>query len=563
MNESIKMFIAGEEVVSNNDFTINEEMLSASSTILNNCYPKSWELTKDYVSNFYYPKDYSRFVLAQGEYLHGNQEFAPLEITGKNLFDANSGTIGYITNSGTVGSDSSNYASDYIYLGQNTDFTISSNTTLNNIGIAFFDNNKNIILPRIDNYGKQTVIKNTGSAYYVRFWVQKTGQTMSADLVISYQVQLELGNQATSFESYYQPNLSYETNVEKVWNTFNVYGRTYQATRSGKNLCKPIATAEKSGITFTNNNDGSYTLNGTATAGTSFYITGLNYPAGTYTLSANNAVSINNGSFYIQVEYQGGGTDRQPFTQTNIQKTFTSTKTITVWSVVVPSGIVLNNFVIKPQLELGSTATYFEAYGVSPSPDYPSELVSVGYQNLFDKNNANVINGYLSGSLKIVAANDDRVVYIPCKPNTIYTVSKMVEATTANNRFGLGTTTTLPQANTTLVDFTYLGNGTTATQFSIKTGNTAKYLVCGIYHIDSSTTFDDMKASIQIEESPIAHSYIPYGKYGIEIANTGKNLLDGIFRQGNVNGNISVATQIFDDSNYFVVKIQIILFQQI
>ena len=55
----IKMYIANEEVVSNQNFTIKEEILSASSTILNNCYPKTWEDTKDYVSNFYYPKDYS------------------------------------------------------------------------------------------------------------------------------------------------------------------------------------------------------------------------------------------------------------------------------------------------------------------------------------------------------------------------------------------------------------------------------------------------------------------------------------------------------------------------
>ena len=56
----IKIFINGEEVVSNKDFTINEEMLSTSSTILNNCYPKTWEDDKDYVSRFYYPEDYSK-----------------------------------------------------------------------------------------------------------------------------------------------------------------------------------------------------------------------------------------------------------------------------------------------------------------------------------------------------------------------------------------------------------------------------------------------------------------------------------------------------------------------
>ena len=55
----IQAYINNEEVVSNKDFTIHEELLNTSSTILNNCYPKSWETTKDYTTNFYYPEDYS------------------------------------------------------------------------------------------------------------------------------------------------------------------------------------------------------------------------------------------------------------------------------------------------------------------------------------------------------------------------------------------------------------------------------------------------------------------------------------------------------------------------
>ena len=56
----LKMYIDDEEVVSNNEFTIKEEILSPSSTILNNVYPKGWEENHDYISNFYYPKDYSK-----------------------------------------------------------------------------------------------------------------------------------------------------------------------------------------------------------------------------------------------------------------------------------------------------------------------------------------------------------------------------------------------------------------------------------------------------------------------------------------------------------------------
>ena len=59
----LKMMIGDEEVVCDKNINIKEEMLSASSSILNNCYPKSWENDKDYVSRFYYPKDYSKCTI--------------------------------------------------------------------------------------------------------------------------------------------------------------------------------------------------------------------------------------------------------------------------------------------------------------------------------------------------------------------------------------------------------------------------------------------------------------------------------------------------------------------
>jgi len=65
----IKMYIEGEEVVCDKEFTIKEEMLSTSSTILNNCYPKSWELDHDYTSRFYYPQDYSKCLIYQDDTL--------------------------------------------------------------------------------------------------------------------------------------------------------------------------------------------------------------------------------------------------------------------------------------------------------------------------------------------------------------------------------------------------------------------------------------------------------------------------------------------------------------
>lgn len=56
----MKIFIDGTEVLCDKDITITEEMLSTSSVILKNVFPKSWDTNKDYTSQFYFPKDYSK-----------------------------------------------------------------------------------------------------------------------------------------------------------------------------------------------------------------------------------------------------------------------------------------------------------------------------------------------------------------------------------------------------------------------------------------------------------------------------------------------------------------------
>ena len=54
----MKIYIDNEEVLCDKEITIKEELLNTSSTILKNCYPKSWETTKNY-TQWYFPKDYS------------------------------------------------------------------------------------------------------------------------------------------------------------------------------------------------------------------------------------------------------------------------------------------------------------------------------------------------------------------------------------------------------------------------------------------------------------------------------------------------------------------------
>lgn len=65
----IQILINGEEVVCDKNFTIQEEMLNTPSVILNNVYPASWEEDKDYTSRFYYPPDYAKCLIYDGEEL--------------------------------------------------------------------------------------------------------------------------------------------------------------------------------------------------------------------------------------------------------------------------------------------------------------------------------------------------------------------------------------------------------------------------------------------------------------------------------------------------------------
>lgn len=119
--------------------------------------------------------------------------------------------------------------------------------------------------------------------------------------------------------------------------------------KNNDNLWKDIPTATKNGITFTNNGNGTYTINGTATANASFYLTNIGYSSGTYKLNANNH-EILNASSYLQLETSNGN-KRLALSKANASATF-EVNDIKVLTVVIGNGSVCNNFIIKPYLKL-------------------------------------------------------------------------------------------------------------------------------------------------------------------------------------------------------------------
>lgn len=125
-------------------------------------------------------------------------------------------------------------------------------------------------------------------------------------------------------------------------------------------------TQTTNGITFTDNGDGTIKVNGTATAdayfrcsvsGSTVDTNQIQLEPGTYTLSDVNGNA--NCRIEAGISYDNG-TNYSFFTCNNGPTIITVTaRAIVRFSIMVKSGAVISNVVLKPQLERGSVATEF------------------------------------------------------------------------------------------------------------------------------------------------------------------------------------------------------------
>ena len=183
----------------------------------------------------------------------------------------------------------------------------------------------------------------------------------------------------------------------------------------------------------------------------------------------------------------------------------------------------------------------YEQYGVMPSAEFPSEIRNVGDNgNLYDKDNPNVLdtpidsNG-LGGNVK----NTYKTVWIPCKPNTTYTVSKKYDAT--KNRFALAYTSDEPNYSQQVEG--YVSNAYTNVM-TITTNSTAKYLIAYVWIAGGSVTYQEMLDSIKIEKGTQATLDNGHGLGSMEIIICNKNILNQDLElfQGNYDNNGNVIT---------------------
>ena len=201
---------------------------------------------------------------------------------------------------------------------------------------------------------------------------------------------------AKNYDKVSGENVSFISNVEDEINTIIVDGKSTQATRSGKNKANIKNYSNTiNGVTLTINN-GEITLNGTATGdfvftnvGEFLYKAGKSY-SGTFIYSSGSCSDYGAGMYLANsptsnINIGGGASFR-----TNQSKTFNITsKTEDLQEYFYVKGYkesVYTNYKVKVQIVEGTTADYdYEPYGVMPSPDYPSEIESVGTYFSFDE----------------------------------------------------------------------------------------------------------------------------------------------------------------------------------
>lgn len=173
---------------------------------------------------------------------------------------------------------------------------------------------------------------------------------------------------------------------------------------------------------------------------------------------------------------------------------------------------------------------YFTPIELNKMGNYQDFIKKGTGKNLFDKNNANILNGWLDNNKMALSSTQlNRLFYIPCKANTTYTISRSILTST----FRVATYDSEPfptiGSSEAQYDISGLIKNNSATSITITTGANAKYLIVHYGRLETDLNIEESLKTIQIEENSQATSFEPYGykdQWYIE-KNVGKVVLNG------------------------------------
>lgn len=397
----------------------------------------------------------------------------------RNLFDKSTIVNGkFINSNGDYETDSNSFAGDFISIENSKEYCVSAKTK-NVKRVVYYDGSKAFMSRQLI-YRTSNVLTIPSNAMYIK---------LSCDYVDLNTLQLEEGTVANS----YVPFGTYEKIKITGKNVFNI--------QKWLNATLPVVRG---------------VLNSKTSNGISLTATANDCYTETYNMSqTTNKTAIDNFGFEIE-----GNTDYTFYTKKSdtiggVNYVFYFDKDYKYISLKSNNSITNENFLnftTPPNakyicLRLGITKSgdtvefsniMLLKGTITTTPDYEpykekEVLIDLVKENLFDKDNANIFNGYVSAnSQKIVMENESGIksLFIEIEPNTTYSIYK-----TLSEQFAVCTSQTVTN-NQTVSNAIVINSWT---NFTIKSNANDKYLVVGYYKSNGDTlTEQEILNSIKI-----------------------------------------------------------------
>ena len=516
----LKVYIDNEEVVVNQNFTIQKHMLNTSSVILNNVCPKSWCENKDYTTNFYHPLDYSKCKI-QDEIYHP-------EVPGETITTNNTA---YIT-----GVDTTKQVELTNIEGNTTQSGTPTPTTPQAVNVV--SGEQDILVCGKNLYNKDIFMQGTWqssspSNRIVGFLIPtKTGQKYRVSLR-NNELDFAIGNTTKNIQSG-NTQVQSDSGWQTTDYTYTITGDGYLflqvKKRYGGNLTPSDLSATdfqvelgETSTTYEVYNGTTYGINLGKNLWNEDYTnisTGVKYKPlyvgdGTFTMSSNIPQSASGNSlFFLTGNVSSGASSSTNGVDTTISRTITSTNGyITVG--YRGGGNYIDPREYKTQIEKGSVATTYTPYKT------PIELCKINdYKDRIyklDHDSKNLYNDTLelgtissSGVNNSSTTNSRTVGYTSVEANKTYTISSSINCNIAIRYYDSNKT--------------FLSSGTTA-----QTPNTFTTPENTAYVRFVFTYMTDLSDLIKLELGNQATTYEPYGTKGTWFIekNIGKVVLDG------------------------------------
>lgn len=293
-----------------------------------------------------------------------------------------------------------------------------------------------------------------------------------------------------------------------------IYGKSTQGYAScggtplGKNLLSlATSTATFNGVTFTNNGDGTYTLNGTATGGTATFqfniISSLPNLIGKDVIINGCPPGGSNTTYALQSFVEGFANHK--FDWGSGVEVANWEENRTILRITVASGVTVDNLTFKPMIRLASELDdSFEQYYSNPNPECPVDIVSIGdngaVEVTIDNENGIELSATITSGLPLCSVGDvrDELIYnadgtgkiIKRTENVTFDGSQTISSTTISNKQLFVYRAEKRSANKTLLCNCFIGNNLLFSQNNS----------CGIdgytvyFRADGFNTADDFKA---------------------------------------------------------------------